>query len=389
MKPVYSCEPDLSVEEFVSILQRSTLAERRPVDEPETLRSMLRNATLIVTARTHESEGKGELIGVARAISDHAYCTYLSDLAVDRTYQGQGIGRELIRRTHQEAGPKTTLILLSAPKAQSFYSHIGLHPHPSCWTVPGSKTGKGSLPNTAPRSQPSSSSKSNQSQELAGFFDEISNTYAEAIQRCVPRYGEMLGALFEYLPAEAQKPKRVLELGCGTGNLSQLLTSKFPEAEFTFVDISEQSVSACRQRLPIETKKQFLVEDFRQLHFEDESFELITSSISLHHLTSPEKRELFRRCFDWLTPGGILTYCDQFSAEAEDIYQRNMQRWKSYTESAGASEEEWKMWMQHQQDHDFHDTLPEQMAWMNDAGFQQVDCPWRYLLWTVLQGRKP
>ena len=106
------------------------LAERRPVDQPEVIASMLANADLVLTARM-----EGRLIGVARAISDFAYCTYLSDLAVDVEHQGRGIGRELIRRTHEAAGLRTSLILLAAPKARTYYPHIGMKPHDSCWII--------------------------------------------------------------------------------------------------------------------------------------------------------------------------------------------------------------------------------------------------------------
>jgi len=127
----YNHEPDLKVAEFVDCLVRSTLAERRPIAELETMEGMLRHADLIITARNED----GLLVGVSRAITDFHYCTYLSDLAVDQKYQGKKIGRELIRQTHQRAGLKTSLVLLSAPKAQSYYPHIGLTQHPSAWCI--------------------------------------------------------------------------------------------------------------------------------------------------------------------------------------------------------------------------------------------------------------
>lgn len=131
MYVTYQLEPHLAPDEFVDVLARSTLAERRPVAEAATIAGMLRNADVIVTARID-----GRLVGVSRAISDFSYCTYLSDLAVDEAVQRRGIGRELIRRTHDAAGLHTTLILLSAPKAQSYYPHVGLTRHDSCWIVP-------------------------------------------------------------------------------------------------------------------------------------------------------------------------------------------------------------------------------------------------------------
>jgi len=128
----YSIEPNLSAQEFIDVLVRSTLAERRPVGKITTIEKMLRNATLIVTAR----DPSGLLVGVSRAISDLSYCTYLSDLAVDEQYQRMGIGRELVRRTHEAAGLFTSLVLLAAPAAREYYGKIGMTQHPSAWTLP-------------------------------------------------------------------------------------------------------------------------------------------------------------------------------------------------------------------------------------------------------------
>jgi predicted N-acetyltransferase YhbS len=127
----YQIEPALGAHEFVDLLRRSTLAERRPVGEPETIEAMLRNADILATARV-----EGRLVGVSRAITDFAYCTYLSDLAVDEAYQRRGIGRELVRRTHETAGLGTMLVLLAAPQARTYYPAIGMTAHDSCWIIP-------------------------------------------------------------------------------------------------------------------------------------------------------------------------------------------------------------------------------------------------------------
>jgi ribosomal protein S18 acetylase RimI-like enzyme len=123
----YAIENDLGADEFIAMLQASTLAERRPVDDRETIEQMLQHANLIVTARYG-----GKLVGVARSISDFVYCTYLSDLAVDVAMQHQGIGGELIRKTKQ-ASPGAKLILLAAPKAVDYYPKIGMQHHPHCY----------------------------------------------------------------------------------------------------------------------------------------------------------------------------------------------------------------------------------------------------------------
>lgn len=127
----YALEPDLSAAEFVDVLARSTLAERRPVGDAERVAGMLRHAGLIVTARHGPL-----LVGVSRALTDFHFATYLSDLAVDVAFQRRGIGKELIRRTHAAAGSHTVLVLLAAPKAETYYPHIGMRRHESCWIVP-------------------------------------------------------------------------------------------------------------------------------------------------------------------------------------------------------------------------------------------------------------
>ncbi len=128
----YQMEPALSSAEFIDVLTRSTLSERRPVERIDLIERMLAHANVIVTARNPG----GLLVGVSRAMTDFGYATYLSDLAVDEAYQRRGIGRELIRRTHQAAGLETALILLAAPKARGYYPHIGMQRHDSCWIIP-------------------------------------------------------------------------------------------------------------------------------------------------------------------------------------------------------------------------------------------------------------
>ncbi len=125
----YQIEDNLTVEEFKAVLERSTLGERRPINDPERLSKMLEHGNLIVTAREN-----GQLIGIARSLTDFLFCTYLSDLAVDEKYQKMGIGKELIRQT-KLATPQAVLILLSAPTAVTYYPKIGLTQFEQCYIL--------------------------------------------------------------------------------------------------------------------------------------------------------------------------------------------------------------------------------------------------------------
>jgi GNAT superfamily N-acetyltransferase len=91
---------------------------------------MLDHGNVLVTAWDGDL-----LVGISRGLADFSFCCYLSDLAVDAAYQRQGIGKELIRRTHEAAGPQTTLILLAAPAAVNYYPHIGMERMVECFLI--------------------------------------------------------------------------------------------------------------------------------------------------------------------------------------------------------------------------------------------------------------
>ncbi len=127
MKITYTLENNLDPNEFLEVLISSGLGERRPIQNFARISAMVKNSNLIITARKEL-----KMIGVARSITDFAYATYLSDLAISKDYQKQGIGKELIRLT-KIASKQAKLILLSAPAAVEFYPRIGMTQHPHCF----------------------------------------------------------------------------------------------------------------------------------------------------------------------------------------------------------------------------------------------------------------
>jgi len=125
----YRVNANLQPEQLAAVFERSGI--RRPVREIERIRKMITHANLTVTAWDGEA-----LVGVARALTDFCWCCYLSDLAVDKSYQRQGIGRTLIERVQAEAGDETSLLLLAAPEAAEYYPKIGFEPVLNGWLLP-------------------------------------------------------------------------------------------------------------------------------------------------------------------------------------------------------------------------------------------------------------
>lgn len=143
----YRLGNDVPIDAFAEVLAACALGARRPLDDPERLRAMLRHANLVVSAW----EGP-LLVGIARSLSDFSFATYLSDLAVRESHQRLGIGRELVRRT-REAGGRARIVLLAAPSAKDYYGRIGFAFEPRAWSLDGLDAT--ATPGSAPAAPPS------------------------------------------------------------------------------------------------------------------------------------------------------------------------------------------------------------------------------------------
>lgn len=128
----YSVDRRITADQLIDVLRRSTLGERRPIDDRTCIEGMLEHADLLVTAWQGDT-----LVGVARSVTDFHYCCYLSDLAVAADLQKRGIGKQLMARTRQQLGSKCKLILLAAQAAASYYPHLGFEQHHSAWILHG------------------------------------------------------------------------------------------------------------------------------------------------------------------------------------------------------------------------------------------------------------
>lgn len=126
----YKTNAAISVEQFIDVLQRSTLGERRPLDDRTCLEGMLEHAGLLVTAWDAE-----KIVGVARAITDFHYACWLSELAVDQAYQRRGIGKQMVKLVRDKLGPHCKLRLAAAPAAADYYGRIGFQPNSRCWEI--------------------------------------------------------------------------------------------------------------------------------------------------------------------------------------------------------------------------------------------------------------
>jgi tRNA (cmo5U34)-methyltransferase len=217
------------------------------------------------------------------------------------------------------------------------------------------------------------------------YFGEMVQSYDSLISRAVPRYREMTESLLDYLPAS---PESILELGCGTDNLSLRLVQKFPAATLTVVDAAPEMIEVTRARLielnpGVAQKTEFMLSRFEDLQIEENSFDLIASCISLHHVR--DKQPLYFEIYRLLKSGGTFRFADQIRGGSGWNHEKNWQRWLEFCRRPGnCTEEEIQSLLDHAAAHDFYTPLAEHFRFLSTAGFISIDCVWRNLIWGIV-----
>jgi tRNA (cmo5U34)-methyltransferase len=220
------------------------------------------------------------------------------------------------------------------------------------------------------------------------YFGAMLADYDSLILRSVPDYDEMIARVAQYLPARPPRP-RILELGCGTGNLSLVLAGRYPDAELTLVDASAELIEIARARLAelapgvsvLPVVRRF--EDFEP---EPAGFDLVTSCIALHHVV--DKAQLYAMIQRALQSGGELLFADQMLGATPDLHDVNWQRWLEFCNQPGnCASEELAGLIEHSREQDHYTPVREHFALLEEAGFRDLDCVWRNWIWGVVYAR--
>jgi tRNA (cmo5U34)-methyltransferase len=222
---------------------------------------------------------------------------------------------------------------------------------------------------------------------VAELFDRAAQRYDLARRQLVPCFDDMYGAALDLLPGYRQQPLRVLDLGAGTGLLAGLIAAAYPNAQLTLVDLSRDMLDKAAERFRT-LGRQVTIEimDLARPAF-DGPFDAIVSALAIHHLDDRDKRALFARSYRVLAEEGVFVNAEQVLGATPAIEQRYQQLWLRDVRARGVGEADLAAAIERMRQ-DRCTPLTNQLAWLEDVGFREVNCWYKSGRFAVYAGVK-
>ncbi|MDL2246408.1 class I SAM-dependent methyltransferase [Methanobrevibacter sp. OttesenSCG-928-K11] len=216
-------------------------------------------------------------------------------------------------------------------------------------------------------------------------FDDAADRYDKDRKYLIPCFDDFYDIAIDVINFEKDNPK-VLDLGAGTGLLSKFLLEKYPNADITLVDLSNNMLDKAKERFSKYPNFKYINEDYLNAEF-DEKFDIIMSSLSIHHLKENDKKELYKKCSTLLNEDGIFINADIVlspSKKLDKIFKDNVNK---RVLSSGLDENIIKIANERRKfdDPSFLDT---QLNWLKEFGFKEVDVPYKYYIFAIIYGEK-
>ena len=217
-------------------------------------------------------------------------------------------------------------------------------------------------------------------------FDAFAETYDAQREFVVPELHQFYSTAV-WAAESAQPSPKILDIGSGTGLLSAFILQKYPEAELTLIDFSEQMLDLARKRFAGNSSVRYLVRDY-SIEELGGPYDITCSALSIHHLTTDDKRRLFAKIYHALVPGGMFVNADQVDGETPYFRQRFLDYWNDFLRAGPLTETEQEEILNRRNTLDRNDRQSDQVRWLHDTGFDEVDVVYKNRTFTVMVARK-
>ncbi len=216
-------------------------------------------------------------------------------------------------------------------------------------------------------------------------FNENANQYDSQRKKFIPCFNDFYSIAVSIAETSSDNPN-ILDIGAGTGLLSNFILEKYPNANITLIDISDKMLEIAQERFKGKTNVNYIIDDYTRYQF-DQKYDLIVSSLSIHHLTGEEKKQLYTNIYSSLNEKGSFINADQVLGRTSFINSLYRTDWKNKVINSDLSKEE-VLSAYERTKFDKMSTLEDQINWLQDIGFLDVDCVYKYFNFVVLFGRK-
>lgn len=204
-------------------------------------------------------------------------------------------------------------------------------------------------------------------------------------KQLLPCFDDFYTLPLTMLDFQGEEPE-VLDIGGGTGLFSSFLLQIYPKAKITLIDLSKKMLSAAQKRFRGHRDFAYIAADYTTYTF-DKKFDLILSSLSIHHLSASDKAGLYKKCYHWLNTDGTFINADQVLSPSPTIEATFSTLWKKSVENSNLSCEEIAQAYERVK-FDRPSTLAEQRTWLEQAGFQDIDVVYKYNHFCVMHAKK-
>ncbi len=220
---------------------------------------------------------------------------------------------------------------------------------------------------------------------IQSAFNSIASVYDENRRKIIPCFDDLYSIPVSLIKSKKKKLK-VLDLGAGTGLLTSFLLQKYPDASVTLIDMADEMLEVARQRYKGNGNIKYITADYSSHNF-SETFDVVISAMSIHHLIDSAKRRLFAKIYGILKPGGIFVNAEQVLGETPELDVLYRKLWEESMKNGGVPETEIRAWKERLK-LDREATAEAQVKWLKKAGFSQTGCPYKYFKFAVMFGVK-